>query len=72
MPRVPTVRRSDLDRTLAALKSAGHEVARVELRPGGEIVILTGEPQAPQVAAPATGLDAWREKKRGLRAAQGS
>lgn len=72
MPRVPTVRRSDLDRTLSALKAAGHEVSRVELRPGGEIVILTGEPQAAHVAADPSGLDAWRERKRALRAAQGS
>lgn len=72
MPRSPTVRRSDLDRTLAALKAAGHEVARVELRPGGEIVILTGDSQVAQVAAPVSALDAWRERKRGASAAQGS
>lgn len=72
MPRVPTVRKADIDRTLAALKAAGHDVARVELRPGGEVVILTGQPLPPQGAAPVSALDEWREKKRGARAAQGS
>lgn len=63
MPRVPTVRRADLDRTLAALKAAGIEVARVELKPGGDITILTGAPIAATDSTPVAPLDAWRERR---------
>jgi len=84
MPRAPTVRRSDLDRVLAALRAAGQDVARVEIRPGGEVVIVpTARPQVgaeqtaltptPTAALPAD-LDGWRARKqqRGGRAAQGT
>lgn len=64
MSRVPTVRRSDLDRALAALKAAGFDVARVELKPGGDITILTAEPIPPTDSAPVAGLDAWRSERR--------
>lgn len=63
MPRVPTVRRADLDRALAALKAAGFDVARIDLKPGGEITILTGEPLAATDSAPVAPLDAWRERR---------
>lgn len=69
MPRVPTVRKADLDRALAALKAAGHQVARVEVKPGGDIIILTGEPLAANDLHAASPLDAWRERKRGPSAA---
>lgn len=65
MPRVPTVRKADLDRVLKALADAGQPVAGVVVKPGGEVHILTGEPAKPSLSA----LDGWREKQRGDRAA---
>lgn len=69
MSRVPTVRRSDLDRSLAALKAAGHEIAGVTIKPGGEVVILTGSPSSAHQFASVSALDAWRENRRGQGAA---
>lgn len=45
MPRVPTVRKSDLDRVLKVLGAAGHQLSRVELHPNGKVVFVTGEPE---------------------------
>lgn len=84
MPRVPTVRKADLDRAIKALADAGMTVAAVEVRPGGQVVItpkpassaLTGADPASQPPEPSQGppedLEAWRNRKRGLRAAQGT
>lgn len=69
MSRVPTVRRSDLDRSLAALKAAGHEIAGVTIKPGGEVVILTGSPSSAHQSTSVSALDAWRENRRGQGAA---
>jgi hypothetical protein len=75
MSRVPTVRKADLDRVLAALKAQGLQPASVVVRPGGEVVITPGVAAAdltptgaPVVADP---LDTWRagKKSRGDRAA---
>lgn len=44
MSRVPTVRKADLDRVLKALRDDGQTVGRVEVEPGGKVVILTGKP----------------------------
>lgn len=76
MPRRPSVRRTDLDRVIAALKAAGQAVAAVELAPGGAVrmivsaatpITTTGAPLLTVVGAeanpPAT-LDTWREQKR--------
>lgn len=71
MSRVPAVRRADLDRSIAALKSAGLTVTRVEINPGGQVVILTGNAGEPQGGASVSALDNWRSK-RDARAAQGS
>lgn len=72
MPRRPAVSRAAIERSIKALEAEGLGVAGVLHRPGGEVLILTGAPQAPQLIPPADPLDAWREKRRGLRAAQGS
>lgn len=84
MTRVPTVRKADLDRAIKALADAGMTVAAVEVRPGGQVVItpkpaptaLTADDLASQPPEPSQGppedLDAWRHRKRGHRAAQGS
>ncbi|SPU44288.1 Uncharacterised protein [Brevundimonas diminuta] len=69
MTRVPTVRRTDLDRSLAALKAAGHEIAGVTIKPGGEVMILTGQPSTSHQSASVSALDAWREQRRGQGAA---
>ncbi|MFI4936001.1 MAG: hypothetical protein ACHP7N_15390 [Caulobacterales bacterium] len=47
MSRVPTVRKADLDRVLKALMDAGETIDRVEVKPSGEVVILTGKQSAP-------------------------
>jgi hypothetical protein len=39
-------RQSDLTRALKATKAAGFDAARIELEPGGKIVILAGGPDA--------------------------
>ncbi len=67
--RVPTVRRTDLDRSLAALKAAGHDIAGVTIKPGGEVMILTGQPSTAHQSASVSALDAWREQRRGQGAA---
>lgn len=63
MPRVATVRRSDLDRVLAALKAAGESIAGAEVQPGGAVRILTGEPMKPTDSVPVAPLDAWRQER---------
>lgn len=68
MSRSPTVTRANLDRALAALKAAGIDVARVELRPDGKVVILTAA-GAPVIQEAGSALDRWRENKRGAGAA---
>lgn len=86
MARAPTVRRADLDRVLAALARAGQVAARVEVKPGGVVVIVPGPAPVEIAAANAPALtlvedrdkpadlDQWRasRKQRGDRAAQGS
>lgn len=62
MPRVPTVRKADLDRVLRALTDAGQRAASVVVRPGGEIVItpaLTADTSGQQV----DDLTAWRTNR---------
>lgn len=39
MPRAPTVRQADLERTLRALAAQGLTAARVEITPAGVIII---------------------------------
>lgn len=55
MPRGPAVRKSDIDRTLEALRKAGLGVDRVEIKKGGEVVVipsrLTQLPPVPEGAA---------------------
>lgn len=63
MSRVPTVRKADLDRSLAALKAAGHDIAGVTIKPGGEVMILTGAPTMPHQSVPKSALDVWRETR---------
>jgi len=84
MPRVPTVRQADLDRAIRALKGAGLGVGRIEVRPGGEVVIVPAPlpkagddkpsltPETP--AGELSDLDRFRleKQRRGHRAAQGS
>lgn len=85
MPRVPTVRAADLDRVLKALAKAGQVAGRVEVRPGGEVVIIPKAAPIAGAADPAdltpdmppgevSDLERFRAEKRqrGLRAAQGT
>jgi hypothetical protein len=79
MPRAPTIRAADLDRVLKALAKAGQTVDRVEVRPGGSVLIVPkpAPARAPTAAAdpaatltpepPArdvSDLDRFREEKR--------
>lgn len=70
MPRVNTVRQRDLDRVMKALSQRGQPVARVEVKPSGDIVVI---PVLPGGVAeePKTALEEWR-MKRALRSAEGS
>jgi len=78
MARVPTVRKADLDRVLAALAAAGQVATRVEVRPGGVVVIVPGaapDPAARETGSPAgltlvapdaqpATLEEWRERRK--------
>ena len=74
MPRGPTPRQSDIDRVLKALAARGLAAAKIEVRPGGGVVITPGPAPAagaqPALTAPAAGtqpagLDEWRARKHG-------
>ncbi len=67
MSRVPTVRQADLNRVLRALKDANLTAGRIEVRPGGEVIIIpTSSTAQPASADP---LEHWRQE-RARRAAQ--
>lgn len=72
MSRAPTVPRSVLDRTLAALKAAGCEVTGARVDKAGSVTFLTSKDGVAQESPPVSALDEWRERKSGARAAQGS
>ncbi len=46
MSRVHRVTKAEIARAVAGLKAAGESVGRVEIEPGGKVVILTGKPEA--------------------------
>lgn len=56
--RAPTLRKSDIDRSLKAVRDAGLQVVRVEIQPGASFVIHTNEAQID----PDSPLDAWRRQ----------
>lgn len=68
MSRVPTVRKADLDRVLKALADAGQRVARIEVKPGGQVDIIPAD----LTSANVTSLNALdrRRAERAQRAAQ--
>lgn len=70
MPRVPTVRQSDVDRSIRSLKAHGYGVARVTIRPGGEVVITPGPLTPEEPESELSDLERFRAEKqrRGLRA----
>jgi hypothetical protein len=63
MPRVPTVRQADLDRALRALKAQGLGVARIEVRPGGEVVIVPGPLTPAEPPREVSDLERFRAEK---------
>jgi hypothetical protein len=69
MPRVPTIRKADLDRAIKALTDRGLTVGSMEIKPGG-VVVITPLTAGAQVAQPDS-LDAWRVKRAG-RATKGT
>lgn len=76
MPRGKTAHQSDIDRVMKCLKRSGHGVASIVCLPGGGVEIKPGpltdaEPEK-QPAQPVDDLTAWRERKNGRRATQGS
>lgn len=68
-PRNPTVRRTDLDRLIAAFRAAEIPVTGARVDPGGAVTLLTAGEMPAQDSAPTSALDAWREKRNGARAA---
>lgn len=76
MPRVPTVRQADLERTLRALAAQGLTAARVEITPAGVVIIPGPAGAAAALTAPSAGvtsyLDEWRaeRRRRGERASE--
>lgn len=68
MSRVPTVRQVDLNRILRALKDNDLIAGRIEVRPGGEVIIIPAS-SSTQVSGPADELERWRQE-RARRAAQ--
>lgn len=71
MPRAAAVPRSALDRTLAALKAAGCEITGARVDKTGSVTFLTTKGGEVQESPPVSALDAWRQEKRGARAAEG-
>lgn len=69
MSRAPTVPRSVLDRTLAALKAAGCEVTGARVDKAGSVTFLTTRAGEAHETPPVSALDAWREGRRGAGAA---
>lgn len=72
MSRTPSVPRTVLDRTLAALKAAGCEVTGARVDRAGSVTFLTTRGGESQESAPVSALDAFREQRRGARAAEGA
>ena len=70
MPRVNTVRQRDLDRVMKALSQTGQPVARVEVKPSGDIIVIPMLP-AGSAEQPTSSLDEWR-MKRALRSTERS
>jgi hypothetical protein len=75
MTRAAAVRQADLNRALKALARAGFGVARITVRPGGEVEIVAGPagaltPRAP--GAKPVDLDEWVARQNERRAHQGS
>ena len=71
MSRAPSAPRTALDRTLEALKAAGCEITGARVDKAGSVTFLTTKAGEAQESPPVSALDAWRETKRGARAAQG-
>lgn len=56
-----TIRKTDMDRVLQAVKDAGEEIGGVEMKPDGTVVVLTG-----RAGAALTPLQQWRaDRERG-------
>ncbi|WP_442753884.1 hypothetical protein ACNHKD_12880 [Methylocystis sp. JAN1] len=48
-PRKPRVSQSEMTKALRAARDSGHNVQRVEIEPGGRIIVIMGEPEQPIV-----------------------
>lgn len=72
MSRTPSVPKAALDRTLAALKAAGCEITGARVDKAGSVTFLTTRAGEAQESPAVSALDAWREKRRDARAAQGA
>ncbi|WP_298699192.1 hypothetical protein [uncultured Brevundimonas sp.] len=72
MSRATGPTRAAQQRSIEALKAAGCEIARVVVRAGGDVVILTTADAEAQEVQAGSALDQWREKRHGPRAAQGT
>lgn len=66
MTRVRTVTTAKMARVLKALAGGGHDVARIELKPNGDVFIVPNTK-----ATDVTDLDSWRQA-RDARKAEGS
>jgi hypothetical protein len=72
MPRGPTLRQADVERVIRALAAHGLAPSRIEIAPGGGVVIIPRPAAAdaapltpPLDGVSVTSLDLWRAKKRG-------
>jgi hypothetical protein len=61
MPRGPQIfRKSDVTRAIKATKAAGEDVARVEIRPDGRIIVIMGKASSAAGTDPALEEVAYR------------
>jgi hypothetical protein len=70
MPRGPTLRQADVERVIRALAAHGLAPGRIEIAPGGTVVITPAPLTAPDGGVPmpdqaVSSLDDWRARKRG-------
>lgn len=73
MPRGPALRQADVERVIRALAAHGLAPARIEIAPGGGVVIIPKPTAAADAAhltpsldgVPVASLDLWRARKRG-------
>ncbi|HEY8066252.1 MAG TPA: hypothetical protein VIF40_16230 [Methylosinus sp.] len=49
--RKPRISQSEMTKALRAARDSGHNVQRVEIEPGGRVVVIMGEPEQTAVSS---------------------